>query len=164
MNSITTSIEKTTKSTKLFLIDADANNEQSNKQLKASVANLLIYEYRRMFVGDLDFYKRVLAKSFAFNYAEHLVPPLNDCFKLDDERNESSLLNDTEFLKFFDASGHFNYKMFNNPAFVYMLLQKSKSLLQTMPNIRECNLTLGNKNSIQLITKSKASYNIPLDR
>jgi hypothetical protein len=146
MNSIT-SIEKTN-STKLVLIDADIN-EQLIKDLKSSVANLLIYEYRRAFVGDLDIYKSILAKSFAFKYLEHQVPSLleNDCSKSDEDASKSnSLLNDTEFLAFFDASGQSNSKIFDDPSFVYMLLLKAKSLLVTMPNIRECDLSYGNKN------------------
>lgn len=143
MNSIT-SIEKTN-SAKLVLIDADIN-EQSIKELKSSVANLLIYEYRRVFVDDLDIYKSILAKSFAFKYQEHQVPSLLDNKVDEDTSKSNSVLNDTEFLAFFDATGQYNSKIFDNPSFVYMLLQKTKNLLMTMPNIRECDLSYGNKN------------------
>jgi hypothetical protein len=142
MNSITPSVEKTKSTTKHFLIDANVEDgsEESNRQLKVSIVNRLNFEHRHMLACDLDFYKRLLARSFAFNYKEHLVPS-----------NESGhqMKFDTDFMAFFEASGHFKKEIFDNPCFAYNILKQAKSLLQTMPNIRECHLAFGKIFQIQ---------------
>ena len=144
MNSIIPGVEKTksttTTTTKHLPIDANVEedgNEESNRQLKVSIVNRLNFEHRRMLARDIDFYKRLLAKSFAFNYKEHLVPS-------NESGHQMKFENDTNFMAFFEANGHFNKKLFDNPCFAYDILKQAKSLLQTMPNIRECHLAFGN--------------------